>query len=218
MLSTVRGIVSSPIVVAPCAPEPVDAGPHHRRAQPLALAVGTHGERPHPPFGARAVHHVERHHVAVGIAPHHRAVAGVLDRVAPDERVELRHPHARPARRGCSVGERLGEDPVERDRCRGASAGRARGALRSGRHIVPSHRLVPRGRDAARDVEPDADDPVEALAHRSMWVMRMTCGKRSARLRSRSTTRPGAPRRASRRSRRAPAARAAGRRARRSSG
>ena len=55
------------------------------RAEPFTLAVGPHRERAHPALGTGAVHHVEGHHVAVGVAPDHGAVARVLDGVAPDQ-------------------------------------------------------------------------------------------------------------------------------------
>ena len=68
----------------PLGPEPVDPRLHHRGPEPLVLPVGPHRERPHPPFGARPVHHVEAGELPVGVAPDHGAVAGVLDGVAPD--------------------------------------------------------------------------------------------------------------------------------------
>src|SRR6185437_16965531 len=78
------------------------------------LALRPNGQRAHPPFAARAVHHVERHDLAVVVAPQERTGAGILDGVAPDERIEVRHPHADPAVAAIALGAAVAADLIER--------------------------------------------------------------------------------------------------------
>ena len=100
MLSIVRGIVSSPIDACAARREPARRPPHDLLADPRALRLRAHRERPHPSLAPRAVHDVERRDLAALVAPHHRAAGRILDRVAPDRGIEERHAHAHDARRG----------------------------------------------------------------------------------------------------------------------
>ncbi len=93
--------------------QPVHRGPHGRLADPHALPVGADRERAHPPLGARAVRYVEGDDLSRLVAPHHRAVARVEQRVAPHLGIEMRHPHADQAVTAVAVGERVGEHPVQ---------------------------------------------------------------------------------------------------------
>src|SRR4051812_35524007 len=68
--------------------QPLDAAPHHCRSNTFALAVRANGQRSHPSFGAGTMNHVERHHLAIYVAPDHRSVTGILQRVAPNQSIE----------------------------------------------------------------------------------------------------------------------------------
>src|SRR5262247_2961523 len=59
------------------------------------------------------MHHVERHDASAIVAPQHRAVVCVFDRVAPDRRVEERDAHADHAVTTISLGERIAEDLIQ---------------------------------------------------------------------------------------------------------
>src|SRR5579862_245785 len=82
-------------------------------AQSVALLLGTNGERTHPSFGARLVHHVKRGDRATVIAPDHRAQVGILDRIAPDRRIEERHPDTGQAVAAISLRKSRAEDLVQ---------------------------------------------------------------------------------------------------------
>ena len=79
----------------------------------------------------------------VGVAPDHRAVAGVLEGVAPDQVVQLRDPHAHQPVPAVAVGERVGEDPVERIDVAQSGPVRASDAP-----VRPPHRGLPAARRA----------------------------------------------------------------------
>src|SRR6267143_6376065 len=93
--------------------EPVRRRAHDRLPDTGALPVRAHGERTHPPFDPRLVRHVERRDVAVLVAPHHRALAGIEQRVAPDQRIQLRDADADEAVAAIAIGESLGKDAVQ---------------------------------------------------------------------------------------------------------
>src|SRR3954454_18211173 len=92
--------------------QPIDAGTDHDGPETLPLAIRPHRQWSHPALGARAVHHIEGYHVAVGISPYHRSIAGVLQGVAPDQIVELRNSHAHQTVPAVSVGKGVGKYPV----------------------------------------------------------------------------------------------------------
>ena len=56
---------------------------------------------------------IERRDVSVFVAPHHRARAGVEQRITPHERIQLRHPHADQAVAAVAIGKRLGKDAIQ---------------------------------------------------------------------------------------------------------
>src|ERR1041385_8189009 len=74
--------------------QPVGRRTHDRLPDARALAIRPHRERTHPSFDARQMRDVEPRDVAMLVAPDHRAVPRVEQRVAPHERVELRHADA----------------------------------------------------------------------------------------------------------------------------
>src|SRR5213593_2350462 len=93
--------------------EPVRRGAHDRLPDAGALPVWAHRERAHPAFDARLVRDVERSDVAVLVAPHHRALAGVEQRVAPDQRIQLRYTDADQPVAAIAIGEGLRKDAVQ---------------------------------------------------------------------------------------------------------
>src|SRR6188508_59606 len=93
--------------------QPIDARPDHLLAQTNPLTVGTHRERAHPPFTAREVHDVEAYQFTITVAPHHCPVSRVLQRIAPDQGIEVRHPDAEQPVPPIAIGEGLGEHPVQ---------------------------------------------------------------------------------------------------------
>src|SRR2546422_10885270 len=93
--------------------EPVRRGAHGRLPDAGALPVGAHRERPHPAFDSRLVRDVERRDVAVLVAPHHRTFAGIEERVAPDQGIQLRDADADQAVAAIAIGEGLRKDAVQ---------------------------------------------------------------------------------------------------------
>ena len=59
------------------------------------------------------MYHVERRDVPAVVTPEHRPRVGVLDRVAPDRRIEIRDAHANHAVATIALGERVAEDLVQ---------------------------------------------------------------------------------------------------------
>src|SRR6185437_9375502 len=90
-----------------------DPGPYDLLPHAAGLALRPNGQRTHPSFAARAVHDVEGHDLAPLVAPQERAGARILDRVAPDERIEVGHAHAHHAVAPIPLGEAVAEDLVE---------------------------------------------------------------------------------------------------------
>ncbi len=120
--------------------EPVGGGSHDCLPDTAALPVGAHGERPHPPFGSRQMRDVERGDLLMLVAPHHRALAGIEQGVAPDQRIELRHADADEPIAAIAVGERVGKHAVQR---LDVALGGALGARYAGVRQPRSHRAVP---------------------------------------------------------------------------
>ena len=108
-----RGIVSSPITVAPCALSHSTPRVTISFPDAAALILRSHGEWTHPALGAGAVHHVERDDVTALVAPEHRALSGILDRVPPDSRVEKRHADADHPVATIALRERVAEDLIQ---------------------------------------------------------------------------------------------------------
>jgi hypothetical protein len=75
-------------------PQPLDARANHGGSEALALPIRADGKRPHPTFRAGSVNHVESDHVTFGVPPNHRAIAGVFERIPPNQIVQLGYPHA----------------------------------------------------------------------------------------------------------------------------
>src|SRR3990172_7240363 len=96
------------------AAQPRDPRVDGRLAVPRTLTVFADGERAHPPLHTGAVRDVERRDRTPIVAPEHRAVARILDRIAPDGGVERRHAHAHQAVAAVPVGEGLAEERVQR--------------------------------------------------------------------------------------------------------
>src|SRR5215510_11600957 len=59
------------------------------------------------------MHHVERDDASSLVAPQHRAFIGVFDRVTPDGRVEVGHPHTDHAVAPIPLSERIAEDLIQ---------------------------------------------------------------------------------------------------------
>src|SRR3954467_7104449 len=59
------------------------------------------------------MHHIEGNDVAAVVAPEHRPVSRVVDRVSPDRGIEKRHPHAHHSVAAISLCEGVAEDLVE---------------------------------------------------------------------------------------------------------
>ena len=93
--------------------EPLDAARDDLLPHSTALELGPHGEWAHPSFGARPMDHVERDDVTAIVAPEHRALRCVLDRVAPDGGIEERDAHADHAVATIALGERVAEHLVQ---------------------------------------------------------------------------------------------------------
>src|SRR5207237_857907 len=93
--------------------EPIDAAPHDLLPRSDALVFAAHGDRTHPPLDAGAMHDVEGDDFASLAAPHHRAVCGVANRVAPDGGIQEGHADADHAVATVALSERLAEDLIE---------------------------------------------------------------------------------------------------------
>ena len=102
-----------PSFSSPLLHEPVYGGAHHGLADPRALPIRPHRERPHPPLRPGAVHDVERHHLAGLVAPQHRARTGVAQGVAPHLGVEIGNAHPDEPVPPVAVRERVREHPVQ---------------------------------------------------------------------------------------------------------
>jgi hypothetical protein len=94
--------------------EDVDAGAHDELSVSRTLTVVADGKRAHPSFDAGPVRDIERRHVSGRVAPEHRAVMRVVDRVAPDRRIERRHADADESVTPIALREGFAEQHVER--------------------------------------------------------------------------------------------------------
>ena len=120
-----------------------DASEHNRLAVAISLQVVANRERAHPPFDARGVRNVECGHITVDIAPAHGAVAGILNRIAPDERVEWRNAHAHEPVATIPLGERIAEQDIERPHIARLDGERPLHGAWHGVRIVAEHHARP---------------------------------------------------------------------------
>src|SRR4030095_12150544 len=93
--------------------QPIDARPDHLLAETDPLTRGARRKRAHPPFAAREVYDVEAYQFTITVAPHHRTVSRVLQRVAPDQGIEVRHPDTEQPVPPIALGKGLGEHPAQ---------------------------------------------------------------------------------------------------------
>jgi hypothetical protein len=127
--------------------QPLHARAYDALADPRLLHVGPHGEGPHPPFRTGEMHDVEGDDPAALVAPEHRALARVVDGVAPDRRVQEGHAHPHHAVATIALAEGVAEDLVERPQVADRDVERTVGlgrrtAVGRGRHQSPTSTVV----------------------------------------------------------------------------